>query len=150
MHEKCAILLDVVDYLYSKYEFREILSFVQRLREISYVRGHTVIMAVDPSILNKRETIFLEKETREIESIHAKKLSRKALEVLKFVFSQNIKAVKPSYTDIERKLGITKPTVRKRIGSFVGSGYLQETKKKTAKYVELTEKGKRFFNRDSF
>jgi biotin operon repressor len=67
------------------------------------------------------------------------------LELLSFVYEQNTLGIKPSYTDIGKEVGASKPTVRKRIKNLTFSGYMIESKKGMYKVVELTDKGRNLF-----
>ncbi|MFQ6136847.1 MAG: PAS domain S-box protein [Candidatus Hydrothermarchaeales archaeon] len=142
---KSAVLIDRLDYLVFKNGFNETLSFVQRLRELAYLGELVVIMSIDPSILSKQELRLLEKETREVEPLHKKRLPEDLLEILRFIYKQNTIGVKPSYTDIGIEIRISKPTVRKRIRHLAFAGYVMETKTGNRKVMELTERGRRLF-----
>jgi len=146
LHRKSAILIDRVDYLIFKNGFKKILSFVQHLREFTYLAGHIVIMSIDPTTLSKQELRLLEKENAEIEPRpEKKKLPEEQLKILKYIYEDNIIGVKPSFTKIGQELGISKPTVRKRIRLLVSAGYLMEIIKGRNKIVELTEMGRNLF-----
>ncbi len=140
-----AIFIDRLDYLQSKASFKEALSFVQSLREIAYLRGHTIILSVDPSTLNQQELRQIEKEARSVEPLYKTKLPGEVVEILKTVYELSNKGVKPSYTRVGQKIGLSKPTIRKRIRTLINYGYLEETKKGRTKSVDLTEKGRLFF-----
>ncbi len=140
-----AVLIDRLDYVISKNRFSDILFFVQHVTEIAYIKDHVVIVSVDPSTLKERELRQLEKETEEIELLRRKNLSEDLLEVLTFVYNQNISGIKPSYTEIRKKIGVSKPTARKRIKALINCGYVAESKKGRTKVVEITERAKLWF-----
>lgn len=143
---KIAILIDRIDYLIFKNGFKKTLSFVQHLREFAYLAGHIVIMSIDPSTLSKQELTLLEKESAEIEPRpEKKKLPKEQLKILRYTYEDNIIGVKPSFTKIGQELGISKPTVRKRIRLLVSAGYAMEIIKGRIKVVELTEMGRNLF-----
>lgn len=142
-----AILIDRLDYLIFKRGYEETLSFIQHVREIAYLRNHVVILCVDPSTLEKRELRQLEKETREVALLHRARLAEDLLEVLTFVYRQNIVGMKPSYTDIRQETGVSEPTIRKKIRTLINHGYLTESRKGRSKVVELTEKSRFLFLR---
>ncbi|MEE8359189.1 MAG: PAS domain S-box protein, partial [Candidatus Hydrothermarchaeales archaeon] len=141
-----AIFIERLDYLVFKNGLKETLSFVQRLRELAYLCHHVVILSVDPSTFDKRELRLLEKETEEIEPMQKARLPEDLLETLRFVYKQNNVGVKPSYTDVCGELGISKPTVRKRIRRLVSSGHLRDIVKGNRKVLELTENGRNLFS----
>jgi PAS domain S-box-containing protein len=145
LQRRNVVLLDRLDYIIFKNGFKKTLSFVQRLRELTYLTGLTVILSVDPSALSMRELNLLEKEALEVEPLHKVKMPEHLLEVLRFIYRQNYVGVKPSYTDVGAELEISKPTVRKRIRLLISAGYVSEVKKGRDKIVELTEGGRRFF-----
>jgi DNA-binding MarR family transcriptional regulator len=142
-----AIFMDRLDYLMSKTNFEEVLSFVQSLREIAYLKGHVVILSVDPFTLGKREYRLIEKEALTVEPLYKTKLPEELIDVLKVVYQHNLKGVNPSYTKVGQEIGVSKPTARRRIRTLVGYGYLEESKRGRTKTVELTEKGRALFMR---
>ncbi len=129
-------------YLVFKNGFDENLSFFQRLREIAYLGGHVVITSVDPKTLGNRELSLLEKEAKDVEALHREGLPEDLLEVLRFVYRQNTVGIKPSCADVGRYLGISKPTVIKRIKLLRSGGYVSEVVKGRRKAVEISEKGR--------
>jgi PAS domain S-box-containing protein len=139
--EKSAVLIDRLDYLVSKNGFKKTLSFVEHLRELAYISRLVVILSIDPSILDKQELRLLKKETRVVEAMEKDRLPGGLLDVLKFVYRQNTTGIKPSLTDIGGELGLSKPTVRKRIRLLVSYGYLMEVVKGRCKVIELTDRG---------
>jgi PAS domain S-box-containing protein len=143
--KKTAILIDRLDYLIFKNGFENVLTFVQHLREFAYIRNHIVILSMDSLALNKRDLWLLKKETMEVEVLHKASLSEDLLEVLRFIYKQNNIGLKPSYTVVGKELGISKPTVRKRIKALISSEYVVASNKGNRKVVELTERGKNLF-----
>lgn len=142
-----AILIERLDYLKSKTQFAEILSFVQNMREIAYLKGHVIILSVDPSTLKSRELRQLEKEAMKVEPLHKAMLPEDLFEILRVVYEQDILGVNLSYTDVGERIKVSKPTGRKRIRTLIDHGYLKEVKKGRSKVVALTEKGRSLFLR---
>ncbi|MBU7029717.1 MAG: PAS domain S-box protein [Theionarchaea archaeon] len=140
-----AIFIDGLDYLMSKTSFEEILSLVQTLREIAYLKNHVIILSVDPLTLDRRELALLEKETLSVEPLVKTKLPEELVEVLRVVYEQDTKGVSPSYTVVGQKIEASKPTTRKRIRTLISYGYLEESKKGRTKVIILTEKGRTLF-----
>lgn len=138
---KHAILLERIDYLIFKNGFSDTLSFIQRIRELAYIANHIIILSVDPSVLEENELKKIEKETHSVEQMHKGKLSDDLLEMLQFIYKWNTQGVKPSYTDAEHELNISKPTARKRIRRLIFGGYLTEIVKGRRKVLEITEFG---------
>ena len=101
---------------------------------------------MDPSILTNREQKLLEKETTEIEPLFKPKLPDDLISVLKFIYEENTTGIKPSYSEVEHELRVCKPTMRKRIRKLISGGYLIDNKNGRRKVIELTERGKNFFN----
>ncbi|MFP3908678.1 MAG: PAS domain S-box protein [Archaeoglobaceae archaeon] len=138
---KSAVLIDRLDYVIFKRGFGETLSFIQRLRDISYFNELVIILSINPETLNIKELNQLEAETNEIEPQFMAKLPEDLLEVLRYVYKQNNRGVKPIYTDICNELGISKPTAMNRVRQLVSKGYVTSNVKGRSKVVELTEKG---------
>jgi PAS domain S-box-containing protein len=142
LNNKHTILIEGLDYLIFKFGFKKTLSFIQDLREIAYLGGHIAIIALDPSTIKKKELNILGKETHEIETSQFQNMPESLLEVLRFVYKQNVIGVKPSYTDVGKNLGISKPTVQKRIGLLNSAGYIHVLAGGRRKTVELAERGR--------
>lgn len=143
---KTVILIDRIDYLIFKNSFISTLSFVQHLRELAYLTANIIIISVDPSTLNKQELRLLEKEGTEIiPRLDKNKLPDEMFKILRFIHQENMIGVKPSYINIGSELGISKPTVRKRIRSLVSTGYIIGSIRGKNKIVELTETGRNLF-----
>jgi PAS domain S-box-containing protein len=142
-----AILIERLDYIIFKNGFNETLNFLQRLRDVAYLSGHIIIMSVDPKTISKKELRLIEKESKEIEMLHKGQLPDDLLEALRFINKQNTIGVKPSYAEVGRNLGISKPTVQKRIKRLNSAGYLLESVNGRRKSVEISEKGRNLFYR---
>ena len=140
-----AVFIDRLDYLLSKTGFEKILFFIQNLREIAYIKSHVVIISLDHTILKNNELKQIEKETERVEPLYKTKLPEELIEVVKVVYTYNVKGVTPSYAKVGQEIGASKPTTRKRIRSLIGYGYLRESKMGRKKVLTLTEKGKILF-----
>jgi PAS domain S-box-containing protein len=143
--ERTSILLDRLDYLVLKNGFQKTLSFVQRLREIAYLKDYIVIMSLDPSTLDGQALGLLEKETREVEPLHRVRMDDDLLEVLRFIYKETNMGKRPSFTDVGRDLGISRPTARKRIKRLIQEGYVRESVRGNRKVLDLTGEGVRLF-----
>lgn len=144
---KSAILIDRLDYMIFKDGFKKTLSFIHRLREFSYLYSYVVIISLDPETLDNKELILLEKETRRVQLLHKDALRPDLMDVVSFIYKQNSRGIKPSYNDIGRAIGLSKPTIYKRMKVLNASGYLKEVMKGRQKAVEVNEKGKRLFKK---
>ena len=140
-----ALFIDRLDYLMSKASFAETLSFVQILREIAYLKGHVIILSLDPSTLAPQELSQIEKETLTVEPLYKTKLPEELIDILKVVYEQSTRGINPSYTKVGKIMGLSKPTTRKRVRILTNYGYLEESKKGRTKTLDLTEKGRIFF-----
>jgi DNA-binding MarR family transcriptional regulator len=144
--DRFAVYINRLDYIMFKNGFKKTLNFVQRLRELAYVTNNVIILSIDPTTLNNRESRQLEVECNEIKPRMEKKmLAEEQFKILRYIYGNNIVGVKPSYTDIGSELGISKPTVRKRIRILLNGGYVMEFSKGRNKFLELTQAGKNFF-----
>jgi PAS domain S-box-containing protein len=145
MSSRMAVLIDRLDYLIFKNGFDDTLAFVQRLREIAYLRRIIVILSVDPATLGKRELILLDKETQRIEPRHKLSMPSDHLDILKYIYYQNTIGIKPSYSDTGRELKMSKPTLRKKVRRLISGEYALEDLKGSRKVLALTEKGRGLF-----
>lgn len=142
---KMAILIDCLDCMISENGFKRSLDFVINLREISYLNNHIIILSIDPSTLPDRKMKILEREINELLPRDIAKLPKAMFDILRFVYRCNKLGIHPTYTEIGDELGISKPTVRKRIRSLVSHDYLIESVKGRVKMVEVTEKTRKLF-----
>lgn len=140
-----AFLLDRLDYFISKEGFKETLSFIHNLRDLTYLKDLVVILVLDPSTLDEKSFALLSKETNEIETRDIEKIPEDLLSILKFAYAQNKMGVKPSFTDICDHLNVSKPTIRKKIKTLVNKDYLIEKVEGTHKRVEVTDKTRNLF-----
>ena len=145
VENKMAIYFERLDYIISKHGFKKTLAFVQNIRELAILYNHIIIFSIDPTTVTKSQLRLLEKETNEIEPMFKPKLPEHFINILRFVYEQNILGNKPSYSDVEQELGKCKPTIRKRIRQLVSGGYISENIKGRSKVVELNERGKSIF-----
>ena len=139
------VFLDRLDYLISKVSFTKTLSLIHHLRELIFLKGAIVIISLDQYLLRPENLRQLEKECRNVEPLHRKIISDDLFNILKFVYRQNTHGIKPSYSSLGKELKISKPTVRKRIGDLLATGYLREETKGRNKAVELTERSRQLF-----
>jgi len=141
-----AVLFDRLDYLISKNPYEKFLTFIQDLNEIAYMNGLIIILSMDPSSVTQKQLRLIENECLEVEPRLRTMLNESILEVLRFVYKENLKGVNPTYNDIGVVLGVSKPTVRKRVRDLVHTGFLDQKLSGTKKMVLVTEKGKRLFS----
>lgn len=145
LHGKNVILLERIDYLVFKNNFKAILDFIQNLRELITLKRFIVLISLDPHTLKKHELRLIEKESKAIESFHESILSEDLLTVVRFVYRQNTIGIKPSYSTISKDLRVSRPTIRKRLTNLIATGYVIEHTKGNSKVVELTERGRELF-----
>ncbi|MCK5022318.1 MAG: PAS domain-containing protein, partial [Candidatus Pacebacteria bacterium] len=145
--QKETILIDRLDYLVFKNGFEKTLSFIQNLRETSYLNDFTVIMSVDPGTFGEQELMMIEKECKELEPLHKSLLSEKLFSILKLAYKQSEMNLVTTYKNIGQDLDLSRPTVMKRMGSLVYLGYLSEKRKGKVKTFELTDKAKNVFSK---
>jgi PAS domain S-box-containing protein len=140
---KNVILIERLEYLILKKGFKKTLTFIQLINDISYIMNDIVIIAIDPSILNDKELRLLEKECLALTTrVNKDKLPLKVIKVLKYIYQENIKGIKPSYSDIGQELFMSKPTVRKFIRSLIKNGHLKEYISGRKKNIEITDNGR--------
>lgn len=137
------ILIDRLDYLISKNSFASVLSLVQKLNDLVFMKKSIVLLSVDPRTLTEREFSLLEKETRPLQPSSTLDLSEDLSELLLYVAQRNEVGAKPSHKEIEKRFDITRTTVRKRLTVLHEKGLIVEKKKGRMKVIEITERGKR-------
>ena len=142
-----AIFIDRLDYLISRNGFRGALKLVHRLRELAYLRGHIVIIGLDPATLDARRLRALEKETSEMAPKSSLCLPLEQLDIIRYVFEQSITGTRPSLTEVGQALGLSKPTARKQLRYAARDGYVIISPRGRTKVLELTEKGRSVFSK---
>ncbi|NMC76448.1 MAG: DUF835 domain-containing protein, partial [Candidatus Methanofastidiosa archaeon] len=140
------VLIDRIDYLMAKNNFNIFLSFVHHLREISYLKGITVIISADPDLLSEKEIKLIEKETNDIFPLKKEVLPENMIQILQFIYDKNLTGTKPTFSDIGKEIKITRPTIGKRLNYLASSQYLIVSIKGRNKVVELTQKGREVFS----
>jgi len=140
-----AIFIDRLDYIMSENDIAKSLQFMHRLREIAYLKGHVIILSLDPGTLGPTELRGFEKDALEIQTRTSTGLPGDMMETLKYVYQQNVVGVKPTMTGLCTDLRLSRPTARKRIRMLVRTGHLLLSARGRTKVLELTEKGRRAF-----
>ncbi|MHA2167702.1 MAG: PAS domain S-box protein, partial [Candidatus Hodarchaeales archaeon] len=138
---KNIVLIERLDFLISKYGFKETLLFIYSIREIAIFLNLVVLLSVDDQIVPEDQIKAIEKETKEVQTKVLAKIPLHLLEILRFVYKRNNIGEHPSYTHIAYELGISRPTARKRIKQLTAIGYLKENQKGRTKVLELTFRG---------
>lgn len=141
------LLIDRLDYIITKIGFNELLGLVQDIRDISQRNSLITVMSVDPSTMNEKELSLLMKETRGIKLKHGVKLSDAHMQLLRYIYKQNNKGLKPSFTELGKALEISLPTVRTRVNNLVNDGQVKLIAKGNKKLLEITEEGLRLFTK---
>lgn len=141
------ILIDRLDYLFSKHGFKKMLRLVHHLKDLAIIKNFIILLSIDPSTLSVQELRLLEKETSEIETIRRTELPQHLIDILKFIYHQNTMGSKPSYTEIGDILSLSKPTVRKRVRSLISGGFINENSRGRSKVLDLNERGKNIFQK---
>jgi len=142
-----AVLFDRLDYLVTGIGFKKTILLVHRLGEIAHHNGHIILLSVDPATLEAKEVRLLEKEGRQVEPLVRESVPEDLLETMKYIYEKNIAGVRPTLASVGRDLGLSQPTVRKRMRELLHLGYIVSHAKGSAKTLELTEKGRAVFLR---
>jgi PAS domain S-box-containing protein len=146
LHGEHVIAIDGLEFLAAKRGMSEVLSLVSNLRELAFFNNHIILLGVDQNCLSRKDMSFIEKETLEMERYPEADLSEDAIALLRKVYERNSHGIKPTRTDLCRDLGISHPTVRKRIADLLAMEFLWEARSGRSTVVEMTEKGRRAIN----
>lgn len=141
LEQGTVLMFDRMDYLVFVNGFKQTLTFIHWLRDLAYLRKLTVIISMDARVLNSRELHMLEKEVNEVEMIDDIDLSDDLVEILKYVARQYHRGRKPKISEIGHDLGLSKPTIRKRINLLSSADYIDVRKNGRCKLVVPTEMG---------
>jgi PAS domain S-box-containing protein len=145
MPRKTGVFIGRLDYIIFKNGFEKTLAFIQWLKDKGSLNNLVIIVSIDPKTLNEIDLRLLEKETAEVEPIQKGVVSEKHLEILRFVHSQNLIGPKPSFTDVGREFGMSKPTVRKIMKFLQNAEYILVELNGSKKILTINEKGRRLF-----
>lgn len=140
------ILVDRLDYLVSTNSFEEVLSSVQRIRDLVFIRKSVVILTIDPRTLEEREFSLLEKETSPLVRVSEPEVREDLIELLKYLEKRNEIGKKPHHKEIGKKFNITRTTVRQRLKILHDKGMIIEKKKGRSKVVEITNRGRKLLS----
>lgn len=138
-----AVLIDRLDYLISTNSFELVLSLIQRVRDLIFMKKSIIILSVDPRTLTEREFSLLEKETSPLLLSSKPELREDLLELLGYVAKRNEVGAKPHHKEIGKRFNITRTTVRQRLKLLHDKGLIVERKKGRTKIVEITDKGRK-------
>jgi PAS domain S-box-containing protein len=147
-HQRSTVLLFTgLDYLISRTGFKKTALLVQWIKEIVYLTGNISFLTIDPLILNNRELKLLELECDQLQlRLNEKKLTDPQIRMLRSIYMNNLTGIKPSYTDLGQALGLSKPTVRKRVRRLTNAGFMSESVRGRNKVLELTKVGRELIN----
>lgn len=140
------VMVHRADYLVSTLGFETTLNLVQDLRETALIRDLIIIVAIDPVVLAPRELRCLELETEPVQQRIKTDIPKKHLRVLRKIYEQNIRSVKPSITQLARKANVSLPTCRKRVRTLKAWGLLEIQPEGRSKHLQLTWKGLSLFD----
>jgi uncharacterized membrane protein len=110
------------------------------LRDRVDLAGNIGIVVADQTLFTTQELHAIEKETQPIAVRHPQ-IPIDLLDILRFVHRQNGFGIQPKYVDIQRFLGVSKPTTRKRIQVLIDQGYVQEFARGSRKCLQLSYGG---------
>lgn len=144
-NEKKVIFIDRFDYIISKLGFKRALGLIQSIKEISYIKNHTIMISLDEGTISNIEKIKIQKETSEIEPRLKAPIDEDLKEIIDYVYGKNLNGFKPNYNEIGEKLDMSKPTTRNRIRRLIKNGYLSERTKGRKKILEITDKTRNIF-----
>lgn len=136
------IVIDSLEFLIRKCGFPSVLSFVGHLREIALFKNHIILIGADASCLDPEQTTLLEKETLQMERQMQFDLPEDAIQVLRKVYEDNSAGIRPTRTRLCRSLGLSHPTLRRRLAELKSKELLWESKVGRSVIVELTHKGR--------
>jgi PAS domain S-box-containing protein len=141
------IAIDSLDYLVHKCGFKAVLSMVGHLREIAFFGNHIVILGADDSCISGKESKMLDKEVLHMEINPRSDVPEDLLEVLRKVHEYNAQGVRPTRTQLCRALGLSHPTVRKRLLDLKARELISEARPGRSAKVEVTDRGRIALNR---
>lgn len=136
------ILLDSLDYLLSKNEFKDILEFLQRLNEFIYIQKWILLIPIDSRIINKNKLNLLKKEIIEIKPKQKLELEKNIHKILKYINTENKLGRKPSINEIANSFKISRVTAGKRVKILENQELIIINKIGRLRLSEITDEGK--------
>lgn len=136
------VLMDRLDYLIVQNGFSQVLKFLNRVIEMIYLGKGVLLVVVDHDVLSRQEQSLLEKEFLKVESRYRIKLEPELREILRFIETENKKGKKPGHSIVAEAMGISRPTLVKRLNELKDKELLAHERKGRTKKLVLTPKGK--------
>ncbi len=140
---RSVVLIERLDFLIFHHGFDATLSFLHRLRDRAYIDDLIVLLCIDAHTVTPRELRMIETECEPLQPRPKIPLEEEQLEIVQYLYEQDLKGTHPCHGDLCDALGISRPTARKRLRKLIYHGYVQEEKAGNAKIVSLSEKGRR-------
>ncbi|HII17416.1 TPA: DUF835 domain-containing protein [Candidatus Woesearchaeota archaeon] len=139
-HPNPAILLDRVDYLIMRRDFKQVMELLYGLNDAARQSGGTIILSVDPAALTSQQLAVLEQELQEIPRSKRHlpvELQDDLHEIMAFASANE----RVTFKDVCRKFKVTKATTRKRVARLAEYGYAIVSKNGRSKIIKLTKEG---------
>ncbi|KYC44459.1 MAG: PAS fold protein [Candidatus Methanofastidiosum methylothiophilum] len=139
---KSVVLIDEMEYLEAKSDYKNTLLFIKSLKEFARIKCTIFILCVDTMLLEDKNLQIFENETFRIERIMSDKINVNMERILKFVKDKNNVGYKPMLTDVGRTLRITRPTIKSNLAKLISKKYLVIHIEGRKKRLEITKKGR--------
>jgi PAS domain S-box-containing protein len=137
--------MDGLDYICRKADFMTAFDIVTTMREAALLKDSIALFSMDAATLSDREIASLEKECVPLTPYLTVKLDEDLTSVLRAVYLRESRHIEASFGSITEDLGLSRPTVRKRVNELVSFDYLQDLKRGRRRTLSLSDKGKKIF-----
>jgi PAS domain S-box-containing protein len=139
------ILFDGLEYLVTQNGFDRVLELIQDLNELLYVKRQGVLLfSIDPKAFRPAQFRLLARELKKLKK-KERNIDKKLLEVMEYLYDMESEGLRPCYADVQKAIRVSKVTASRRIGSLKIRGFIWVKKIGRTKYIELTQKGRDFF-----
>ncbi len=142
IERKSVVLIDDMEYLEARSDYRNTLLFLKSLKEQAMIKCSVFILCVDTGLIREKNAYVLKKETSKIELRSMGNINNNMERILKFVRDRNNVGDKPMLTNIGKTLNITRPTIKSNVSRLISKNYLVINAEGRRKRLEITRKGR--------
>jgi|GEM_PF-2324719 len=140
------ILIKRLDYLITRNGYDRILKFIQSLNDKIASSNCTLLLSLNPFVLDNRQLELLEQEFINLfEFKEVKMLPEHLHNLLEYIYRQNITRKPVAFKNISEKFSISKTTTGQRIHELEQKGLVEVRKEGRYKMLIVTEDGRKIF-----
>jgi len=147
-NKNAVILFERVDYIIGMFGFEKFLRLLYKLNSMTIKSHATMILSLNPGVVNDRELSYIEQETQSINTVAMEShvIAAELLELLKYIKAMHNHGISVSLADITKKFSVTRPTASERIRRLTELDLVMARTIGRKKEISITDKGKNFLS----